>query len=869
MLSFSRTHQGLAQSNVSAWSDPINLSQSGGTSTPQIVVDFAGRIHVYWWNEFDGLTYTFRDLSGSWVDPISVQAPFEESLTTLQFLSDPRGFIHALWLDELGNLLYSRTINQGESLTWESPRIIERGIAGFRAVLGKEDKLHLTYIKTEESPHGIYYRAMGETGGWSFSLLIYQSPYFRNLTPEDSHIWIDVGKDNQIFLSWDDRYTEQVFLVGSKDSGETWSDPILMDQRNDGDGLDSVGPSNIMIQSNGDNTLIIWQAGHEGTTCSQYYVNLSLDQSNLAFDEGGFQNTDIKGQKLPGFKQECPDQLQVYKENDGRIWLLAKSGNELQLSTWSGPEWSPFQSKKELSEFIHPITYRRLDLDCFQYVFFQSQLMVLGCDTGVANDIWFTEWSLGETDTWFPTSTPAPLWSTPVIVSPGDDISANPVLLPSPSGRTHAVWSAAGGKIYYTHFDGDRWAQPVIVLTSPGEHLGKLSAGLDHNANLFVAWDIPGSESIYYSWVNEKDANISQQWMPPQVLPIFNIARSPQVAINALGQIELAYVIPLNESRGVYWIKTKEPIQIGQSLEWDSPELVIDAAAAGWSMVDDVRFSLGIDGTKIILWTNYDTPPDGSAISLYNTLYMDGAWSEPTEIYQDSILWSQVLNASDGTMHSAWQVKDNLGQVILWHSFSTDYGLHWSNPIRILNFQSDQGSASLVLDDSGRLHLIQVGQSSFISLDGRSSLILQNLVFNGTEWTVDERITLENLINPGFLSASTSLDGNLAALLSADIVQDLDESGPTTGLFYSQRPVDSPETLPTSLPTFTPNPAFETVNSTPEPSPTPKPVFPTDRGTQTPSLLNNRWAGIIVGGVPAIIIVGLVLLFILRKVNKR
>jgi hypothetical protein len=42
-----------AQSNDEGWSTPINLSNSGSTTNPQLVVDSNGTFHVYRIDEFD------------------------------------------------------------------------------------------------------------------------------------------------------------------------------------------------------------------------------------------------------------------------------------------------------------------------------------------------------------------------------------------------------------------------------------------------------------------------------------------------------------------------------------------------------------------------------------------------------------------------------------------------------------------------------------------------------------------------------------------------------------------------------------------------------------------------------------------------
>ncbi len=868
LIIFRLGYSAFAQPGPSVWTDPVNLSRSGGTSEPHIVVDSKGLIHVYWMNEFYGITYTYRDQAGVWMDPIPVPAPFEESLTTLQLLPDPRGAIHAFWLDKNSNLFYSRSINTGASLVWEGSQYLAGGVVDFHVVMKESLIIHLGYVAFEESPTGIYYRSMGETGIWSSPELIYPSKYFRNLTPEDAHIWIDAGANERVYLSWDDHFTEHVFIAWSTDSGKTWSDPGIIDQREEEDDLSSVGPSKIMVHVNIVDPVVLWQAGHASASCTQYFEVIPEDASASATAEGDHPSLNLLRQPLTIFSQGCPEKLQLLEADDDKLWLLSELNNRLQLSTWSGSEWSQLQSQTELSELIHPETFRRLDLDYHQAAIFQNNLLVVGCDNGITKDTWFLERPLGDTATWFPTPTPAPLWSIPVVVTQGEETISAPILIASPNHRLHAFWGGKGGRIYYAYFDGDRWAQPVAVITSPGEQVGKLSAAIDQNSNLFVTWDNPGSEAIYYSWVEETEANISSNWMVPQALPIPNIIRSPQVVINPEGNIEIAYVVPLNESRGLYLIRSIEPILMNQSLQWETPELVFDAEAARWPMVDDVRFALGMEDARNLIWTRYDLPPDGGAIALYYTYLTSGTWSEPKEIYKDAIDWSQILTTTDGSIHIAWQVKEDDNRSTLWHSYSTDQGAHWSDPIRISGFSSAEGPSSLVLDQAGRIQLVQVNQSGFINLEGQSSLTLQNWIFNGTEWETGERMNLDNLINPQTLSSNIALDNNLAALLLAEIMPENEGDQPATALIYSQLPVDISETIPTPLPTFTPIPTITADNQTLEPTPTPMLEFPTDSNTRLPAIFNSRWAGIFVGGIPAVLIVALALTAILRRSRK-
>src|SRR5512139_113771 len=45
-----------AQSNED-WTDPLNLSNSGSSVSPSVVVDSKGTIHAFWLDEFNGYQY--------------------------------------------------------------------------------------------------------------------------------------------------------------------------------------------------------------------------------------------------------------------------------------------------------------------------------------------------------------------------------------------------------------------------------------------------------------------------------------------------------------------------------------------------------------------------------------------------------------------------------------------------------------------------------------------------------------------------------------------------------------------------------------------------------------------------------------------
>ena len=69
-----------AQTGTVSWSSPENLSNSGGATTPNLVVDTGGSIHVIWEDEFDGSIYSRYD-GQQWSEPLAVTFPFQGCAT--------------------------------------------------------------------------------------------------------------------------------------------------------------------------------------------------------------------------------------------------------------------------------------------------------------------------------------------------------------------------------------------------------------------------------------------------------------------------------------------------------------------------------------------------------------------------------------------------------------------------------------------------------------------------------------------------------------------------------------------------------------------------------------------------------------------
>ncbi len=94
-----------AQTGEVDWSQPLNLSQSGASSNPVMVMDANNVFHVIWQDKINGTMYTKRE-GGNWSVPSQVKMQFRENNPAL--VADLKGIIHVFWRDENNRLFYSR-----------------------------------------------------------------------------------------------------------------------------------------------------------------------------------------------------------------------------------------------------------------------------------------------------------------------------------------------------------------------------------------------------------------------------------------------------------------------------------------------------------------------------------------------------------------------------------------------------------------------------------------------------------------------------------------------------------------------------------------------------------------------------------------
>jgi len=742
------------------WSDPINLSNSGGTLDPILIIDTRGVFHAIWVDQFDGYKYTESKDGVNWTSPQTVLYPFSPKNDSRPVIvTNVNGGIQIFWKDKASTLYYSQAQPEtlGQPGAWTGLNKLTDNVLDFDVKTDSRGALHIVYAKssnTDTSTAGVYYRKLDGTG-WSSVKQLYSSKYFRSLDSTTSHVRLSVAekedKSRTVYVVWDDRLQKRIFLAKSVDATGGWSEPIQIRGPEDFTGSDI--PFNVNISAVQNNVLLLWQAGEPGARCVQY----SQWSAN-----GGDQFADPV--KVLDESVSCPGKSDFITQNGNYSVVLLNIQGDLSLIVWNGSKWSILQPQSDLSVFLNPISYDSILFGCQNLSLFNETLFIIGCDKGTGKDIWFRSRSLGSFDEWFP---PPSAWTSPVEITSVRQKISSLVSIADDKNIIHAIWvqaplldvDKADATIQYAKWNDGKWTKPVNILSGfPGVPV-QLAITFDAQGRLLLSWSEGKNGDLYFSWATADHAQIASEWSKPQQIPTpSQISSSPDILVDDSGETVVAYSVPLNENRGIYIVRSND---LGKS--WTQPIRVFDAVAANWDLADQPSVSLSADGVLHLLFSRSSLRETDQTGGLYYVQSSDGGttWSQPDVVTEMPVKWSQIVGFDKQILHRLWQENNGL-TLDVFHQVSRDAGITWENPLKVITTDDLSASIALTRDHDGHLYIVE----SHLKNDSLNVDISQ---WDGTRWSSQEKkeigglkenaqyLTNTNVTSQGLLSVMVSI----------------------------------------------------------------------------------------------------------------
>lgn len=855
-----------AQTASSEWSEPVNLSRSGATVDPFMVLAPDGDFHVIWQDAFADTYMYSHGQNDSWSSPINVTLPF--TAVTPHLLADDSGRVHAFWLDpEDSLLLYSAAPITGLATlaNWLPPLTLADVAVDMDAVVDKRGALHLLYLwpeDTNEQPAGIYYQRTTDDGQtWLPAKALYHSPYFRGLAREDTNVELTTTNSNGrdwLFAAWDNRPRKRVFLARSGDGGVNWNPPTEV--AGPESGSISILPFNIKVGAKGDNVVLVWSSGHPDSSCRQYA------QSSNDLGET-WAERQLMPELLPGLATCIRDNH--FEVGSEYVYLLSTVEGQVYLWAWDGSRWSQPQLQAPLTSFDNQETLNAVVFRCRQSAMApDDRLVFVGCEEVAGGfddgDIWLLTRSLGLAAEWFP---PPAAWSPVTPISSGPERYYAQTLVADSASNVLAFWALAGEgggsarKIYVARLAEGRWSLPEEVLKLPEALVGPLTAVVSPAGQVYLSWgDALGQ--LYLARNTAAEAHIASTWTDPTAVPgITGVASNPVLAAGENDILYLAYAVAVNEGRGVY---LRQSTDGGRT--WDEPVMVFDGAAAGWEVVGPARLTVTDDGLiHLLLEQQSLLSGDGSQThTLYYTHSEDGGQTfTPASLMAEGIFsWSALAAASPEMIHQLWQAWDG-SAASLQHAYSMDGGQTWSRPFVI---DAISGPVTLAEGEGGRLFLLNLNNTA-----------VAEWYWTGEGWVPQDDLNLSKvapLTGSGQrIAAALAPNGLLTTLFAArnidtepnEILFSLQAANRTVAETAGELPAPTPGVVVTGTPSpaVSPPPPTQSeeppVTSSPTPEATAVPaasVFSNTPDVRPRNAVQNLLWGVIPGFLLIVLIFG-------------
>lgn len=453
-------------------------------------------------------------------------------------------------------------------------------------------------------------------------------------------------------------------------------------------------------------------------------------------------------------------------------------------------------------------------------------------------------------------------WTPPLNLFETEGRASEAEVVADPFGVVHVFWAYGAPDaeeegwaqaIYHTRLQNGAWSDPVDVLVSPGGRIARMpSVAADSSGDLHMVWS--GGNALFYSRAFAPEASSATGWTSPAALTSGVSALEPAIAIGPEDEI---YVVWTQASSGLMFVRSDDG---GQN--WSTPQVIYQAdrnnELARWG-----RIAVDEAGRlHVVLTYTVNDPAARFGRTDANLLYYlrsddrGATWSEPfLGTPEPDFGEINVATFGQDTVHLVWNGR--AGRHGRYHRWSSDGGETWSNIQEVLapapqNPIGDGGLTgfpALATDATGALHMVSAtgdGDYYFRWASGAWSspvLISPGLDGNGVTKTSN------SLEQP---SIAISQGDQLHAVFHDGFERIWHTSSQIDAPYQPPQTIHTPGAAPTVAPAASPS-----LSATEEP--TPAPTLPV-AAQAAPPANNSSYLPILAGVVPAVLLVGVVVL---------
>jgi hypothetical protein len=412
-------------------------------------------------------------------------------------------------------------------------------------------------------------------------------------------------------------------------------------------------------------------------------------------------------------------------------------------------------------------------------------------------------------------------WSEPYRLSSPAGMASEAYMVADQYGYVHCFWTETlfedqRNIIKYARFDGATWTQPNDIYVTSLE-VRNISPIIDRQGMLYIAWaEGQGGAAYYtykYTYAPALNALSVQNWVKPlqTKLP----ARTVYFRVDSKGIFHILYINQTEET-GVYYMHSED-----KGITWSEP-VWLDPDILPEHIPDSLNFEIDEnDGLHAAWWYGGRNRSRPDWVRYTHSLDGGQTWSAPLTL-------DRYIEESDHNLTTASPVMIVQGQTVhlIWaagslpyryHSFSTDAGRTWSEPVQMFGELHGQAFDGLAVDGAGRVHYFAqirypVGIYHAYLDQGRWSKpsLVYLIAEEGSEDDFGDRVHAH-------FTLPVVRAGNQLILTFTDPPSD---SNRRLFVMYSTLDDISPlENLPTPVPTVTPIPTSSPTPSQPTPMP--------------------------------------------------